>query len=454
MKTAFIQLKYFLVACCLLSILGCEKFLDEKTSSTLSTPKTIKDLQGLLDTYYLINEVDPSSSEVSAGEFYVTDTDFGTRSVTDQRLYTWQNDNVMPAQVNDWYYIYSIIYRCNSVIENIETVEVTNLSAETINNIKGQALFHRSRAYLQAVNIWAKVYDSSTAGSDVGIPIRADVNFNTQTTRASVKENYDLIVGDLKKAIVLLPDRQVHVMRPSKAAASGLLSRVYLWMGDYNASLYYANMALNINSDLLDFNTLNAAATQPIAQFNIEVLLAARMSNLPIIALSRAKIIPELYHSYSTNDLRKTVYFRDNGNGSYGFKGSYDGTSIYFSGVATDEVYLNRAECNARLGNLGDALKDLNFLLRRRYKTGLFIDYVLSDKNEILQLILSERRKELVMRGLRWADIKRLNRDGAGISLSRVVAGKTYSLPANSARFAIPLPDDVVVLSGVEQNKY
>ncbi|RZL37602.1 MAG: RagB/SusD family nutrient uptake outer membrane protein [Pedobacter sp.] len=206
--------------------------------------------------------------------------------------------------------------------------------------------------------------------------------------------------------------------------------------------------------DLIDFNTLTPSAIQPLAQFNTEVLMASRMVNLPIVAQSRAKVLPELYASYEINDLRKTVYFRDNGNGSYAFKGSYDGTTLYFSGIATDEVYLTRAECNARLGNGDLALKDLNDLLRKRYKTGTYIDLTQRDPALLLQVIIQERRKELLFRGLRWADIKRYNRDGAGISLTRTVAGKTYTLEANSARFAIPIPEDIIVLSGIPQNSY
>lgn len=448
------KLSLIIVAFCVLLLVSCEKFLDEKTSSTLAEPKTVKDLQGLLDTYYAINEVAPSADEVSAGEFYVTDTDFGTRSVSDQRMYTWEYDNVFPAQVNDWYYIYSIIYRCNSVLENAEHIEINNLNKEAVNNLKGQALFHRSRSYLQAVNIWAKVYDRKTAAIDLGVPIRANVNFNEATKRSTVQQNYDLIIADLKQAIALLPDRQVHVMRPSKAAAAGLLARVYLWMGEYDTSLTYANLCLGIKNDLMDFNTLNATATQPIAQFNTEVLMASRITNIPIIAASRAKVLPELYQSYTSNDLRKTVYFRDNGNGSYTFKGSYDGTTIYFSGVATDEVYLTRAESNARLGYIDKALMDLNELMRNRYTKGTFVEQTQRDQSLLLDLILKERRKELLYRGLRWADIKRLNRDGAGIDLFRTVNGNTYRLSANSARFAIPIPDDVIVLSGIEQNRY
>ena len=432
---------------------ACEKFLDEKTNKALAVPNTVKDLQALLDTYYLLNESDPSADEVSAGEFYVTDTDFGTRSETDQRLYTWQNSNVLPLQANDWYYCYTIIYRANTVLAQMKEVKVTNVNAESLNNLKGQACFFRAKAYLQAVNIWAKGYDAKTAQQDVGIPIRDNINFNEVSKRATLQQNYDFIITDLKAAIDLLPDKQLHVLRPSKPAAMALLSRTYLWMGQYEQALHYATLSLQLKSQLLDYNTLTATATYPLSQFNTEVLFASRMLNLPIMALSRAKMSPELYQSYEANDLRRTLYYRDNGNGSYGFKGSYDGTSLYFSGLATDEVYLTSAECNARLGKIPEALKDLNTLLKKRYKTGTFIDYTLADQQAVLQLILKERRKELVFRGLRWADIKRLNRDGAGLGLTRVAAGKTYTLPANSARFAIPIPDNLIEF-GIPQNQY
>jgi hypothetical protein len=56
------------------------------------------------------------------------------------------------------------------------------------------------------------------------------------------------------------------------------------------------------------------------------------------------------------------------------------------------------------------------------------------------------------MRGTRWTDIKRLNKEGAGISLKRNVNGNSYILPANNLRFALPLPDDIVSLSGMQQN--
>ena len=68
--------------------------------------------------------------------------------------------------------------------------------------------------------------------------------------------------------------------------------------------------------------------------------------------------------------------------------------------------------------------------------------------------MLTERRKELLFRGVRWVDVKRLNKEGYGISLQRTIDGQTYRLGPNSLRFALPIPEDVIAMSGMPQNSY
>ncbi|MNT38972.1 hypothetical protein D3C71_1410060 [compost metagenome] len=64
-----------------------------------------------------------------------------------------------------------------------------------------------------------------------------------------------------------------------------------------------------------------------------------------------------------------------------------------------------------------------------------------STKEDALNKVLIERRKELVWRaGLRWDDIRRLNKEGANISLSRKLGNETYVLKAGSPQFAFPIP--------------
>jgi len=82
----------------------------------------------------------------------------------------------------------------------------------------------------------------------------------------------------------------------------------------------------------------------------------------------------------------------------------------------------------------------------------------LSEKEEsastqgVLQLIIEERKKELVFRGLRFTDLRRLNKEDAGITLNRIVNGREYKLLPNSLRYTLPIPDDAIAGSQIVQN--
>jgi starch-binding outer membrane protein, SusD/RagB family len=49
-------------------------------------------------------------------------------------------------------------------------------------------------------------------------------------------------------------------------------------------------------------------------------------------------------------------------------------------------------------------------------------------------------------------DIKRLNLEGAGITLKRILNGQVYLLPAGDNKFALPIPEYVIAISAMEQN--
>src|SRR5690606_39919502 len=104
----------------------------------------------------------------------------------------------------------------------------------------------------------------------------------------------------------------------------------------------------------------------------------------------------------------------DNGNGSYGFKGGYTGASnnAFFVGLTTSELLLIQAECYARANHIDLALEALNRLLEHRYERETFVPYSAIDQEDCIKLVLAERRKELLFRGVRWSDLKRLNKEG------------------------------------------
>ena len=451
MKQQYRILINFLAAASLL-LGACTKFLETKPNQALAIPNTLVGLQALLDTYFRLNTNDPGSSETSADNYYLSDADWSSLTEPERRLHTWQADRVIPDYQNDWSTVYGTVYITNVVLDNIHSIE-RNVSNQTDwDNTKGSALVFRARAFLQAAIIWTAPYDPATVETAMGIPLRMSQDFNKPSTRGSLKQTYMQILQDLKDAVNLLPSNPLHVMRPSKAAAYALLARTYLAMGNYDSCLLCADNCLKIKNTLLNYNTLNANSAFPIPQLTAEVIMESLIPAPAPLRINRAKIDSVLYNSYTANDLRKTVFFNSNGNGTYGFKGSYEGNPNLFSGIATDEVYLMRAEANAKLGNLTPALADLNTLLQNRWKTGTYLPPLNPSAATLLDLIRTERRKELLMRGLRWMDIKRLNTEGANISLTRILNGQTYSLPPNDLRFAIAIPEEIIQLSGIPQN--
>ena len=442
------NLKYATLLVVFLLFSGCSRFLDEKSDSALAIPVTLDDNQALLDRYLMLG-LNPTSGEVSAGDVYVTDADFNAIAAEqNKRLYTWQPDYVSISSGNDWENCYSKINVFNNVLFNIDHYDIAGAD-----NVKGQALLFRAAAYLDAAQLWCLVYDKNTAQSKMGLPLRLNPDMNIPSVRSTLKETYEQILKDLHEASSLLPVTQMFKTRPSKGTALAYLCRTYLYMGDYENALTYGNQALSLSNELLNYNNLNPSAAFPIPELNVEVLMPSSMGYSPFFTSSKAKIAMPLYNSYESNDLRKSIFFRTNASGEILFKGNYSGSTGRMTCIATDEVYLSVAECYAQLNEVSNAMHWLNQLLINRWKQGTYVNKTASDKEEALQIIRLERRKELTFRSLRWADIKRYNREGASISLSRTVNGQIFNLPANDLRFAIAIPEDIIQMTGMPQNE-
>lgn len=440
---------------------GCKKILDERSSSSIALPEKLQDLQGLMDNYSIINRTGIVSGECSSDDYYLNNTDYAAISAELKRLYTWEKDNLFPKTTHDWSRAYDRVFIANVVLDNIGNIEKTAANELEWNDIKAQALFTRSYAFLEIALNWSLAYDASTANNDPGIPLRLNSSITEKITRSSIKQTYERISNDLNEAASLAKMQPVHPMRPAKAAVYGLLARTYLAMRDYDKCLKNSDLCLQIKNTLLDFNSnppLNPNATYPFSNNqllynNPEIIYVSRMFNANSLQNTRGKIDSVLYQSYHINDLRKLVYFKNNNNNTFGFKGSLDGSLNLFNGIAVDEVYLMRAECYARKGQVDKAMDDLNTLMVKRWnKNVAYPTFTAANGTEALSMVLQERRKELLMRGVRWMDIKRLNKEGANISLKRVLNGQTYVLPPNDNRYALAIPEDIIAINGIPQN--
>ena len=439
-------------------ITACQKFLEVKPDKSLTVPSNLQDLQSIMDNHSNFITVS-NAGEISADDYYITDEDYASLSSDwHRRIYAWEKDYLFSDRSWDWALMYANpIYYCNTVLEKIKDIERTMQNKELYDNVKGSARFIRARTLFHATLIWTEVYDECTAGSTLGLPLRTSIDFNERSVRANLNETFGLILDDLHESVALLPEVSTHVVRPSKPAAYGLLARIYLFMGEYRKALDYADSCLAIKNTLMDYNDLDVSLANPIPQYNDEVIHHYAMAADQILSVPRARIKSEIVDSYDGFDLRKEVFFVPNEDGSMGFRARYTGEAVtLFSGIATDEIYLIRAECNARLGNLNDALADINRLMLKRFQSmngvSRYKPVALAEQNAILQFVLKERRKELLFRGLRWYDLKRLNRDGAGIEMTRRVGDQWRVFLPNDLRYALPLPEDIIALSGMEQN--
>jgi hypothetical protein len=433
---------------------GCKKYLDAKPNSKLATLQSLQDLQSLLDDELRLNLQWANLGELSADDYYITDVDLAALTKdSERRMYNWETDNLLESTSNSWLYSYLPIYYGNSILEALPGISRSNANGVDYDNIKGQAYFFKGAAMLHASFIWCQAYEENTAKQQLGLPIRTSTDFNVVSVRSNLADTYQQLISDLKQAASLLKVKQVHVMRPSKIAAFAMLSRAYLSMNKYAEATLYADSALQLNNQLLDYNTLNSNAENPVPEFNTEVLMHLSMITPGILNPSVAKIPNTLYTQYKTGDLRKTIFFKSNGNNTWAYKGSYTGNLNIFCGPTVDEMYLNRAEGYARAGKLTDALNDINQLMVKRWNKAIaYIPYQSNQQETVINWILEERRKELLMRGLRWVDVKRLNHIGANISLTRNINGNSKVLKPNDLRFALPIPEDVVGLSGMVQN--
>lgn len=432
-------------------ITACHKeFLEERTNKSIVVPQTLQDFQALLDNTLM--NIGEFNSTLSDGDFLLTDAAIPSQTNINRNTYFWSADTyegttIAPA----WDRPYQQILYANIVLEGLDSFSPTVNEQADFDRIKGSALFYRAIAYHILVQNFAVPYQAATAANMPGVPLRLYSEINTIQPRASLQACYDQIIDDLQQAIPLLPIEAQVITRPNTAAAHALLARVYLNMGNYTNALTAARDCLQLRNELLDYNEVVPVGAltfaNPFAVPNPEILFYQR-SNTNIVSNANFRLDQDFFDSYTENDRRKILFFNSNRN----FIGRYTSTNFSFNGLATDEVYLIAAECEARLGNASNALAALNTLAANRYTGEGDAPFAETEPEALLRLILVERRKELVTRS-RWEDLRRLNLDVRfQVTLTRTYLGQTYSLPPNSSRYVFAIPGGEGNYSGIEQN--
>jgi tetratricopeptide (TPR) repeat protein len=445
----------------LLQITACQKkdLLKEKQSTSIIVPTTPGDMQALLDNEDVFGPT-TSLNFICADEFYFTDAALSGMKQSVASAYRYQNFSFEPdEEVPDWNNAYTQAYYANNVLAGVKKLR-GSIDDKILNPLAGDAYFKRSFAFFNVAQVFALPYNAATAADLPGIPLRLTIDRDEALGRSTIEVTYDTIIGDLWRAVNLLPPTidQAHRNRSCRPAANALLARVYLSMGAYDSALNAAKRSLAGYDSLLDFNAVIVNTGLLVSATNAETLYQSKMTSKDdelFGAMIKKQVFVEstLLAQYKTGDLRRTVFFTKTPPAS--FKPGYFGKIEPFTGVGIAELYLIMAECLVREGDVNTGLFYLNKLLKSRWKAGQYNPYTAASPEDALNVILQERRKELVFRGLRYTDVRRLNQTPLSHSLLRTVEGHTYELPPNDFKYALPIPEQVLRFNKlIKQNDY
>ena len=441
------------LVCVFVSCKKQDAFLDVKPNDALTVPQDLNSLQTLLNNEGVFNINDPVLQTLSADEYWIPNDEYlSLTTAIEKNAPLWLKD-IYPGEVSvgDWNSPYQSIYYANTVLDALNKMSVSAEKEYLYNSIKGTALFYRAISLFNIIQLFSTPYDSLTSSKDLGVPLRLSSDLNVKTVRETQEQCYRQVISDLDSSISLLPQTSEYFTEPNKCSANALLARVQLSLGNYKEAFNYADASLKLNNTIVDFNTIPPQSYTLASSYLVEDIYHSVAYGTTITFFPFVDTV--LYQSYDSTDLRKTLFFIEY-NGYYRFQGSYDVLKGYqYTGLATDEMLLTRAECSVRMGKLNEGMSDLNRLLINRYKTGRFTARTASDEITALNQIILERKKELVFRNTRWLDLRRLNMDPRfAITLTRNINGQTYNLPPNDPRYAMPIPDNEISISGIKQN--
>ena len=423
----------------LLLCVSCDDYLDIKPVGQV-IPSSVEDYRSFLTSAYSITNLGKVLTTYRGDELQLNPDSPGVEQYAD--IYIWNDENPSPLTRSFPYgSFYNIIFYCNHIIENKNAIEG---DAEAIDALVGEAYALRAMQYFELLNLYAKPYNTTTAGQDPAIPIVTKYETDVKYPVNSIQEVYDFILEDLNRAedLIISNEQQVGLnYRFSIAAVKAFQARVFLYQKEWQKAIDYANAALAINSELQD---LNANITRMPSEYNsVESILA-----LEIVAnfdtANNVTISDDLIEAYDqSSDLRFDLYFRPISSGRFRSKKNAD-TKFKVS-YRTSELYLIKAEALASLDQTEPAKTILLEFAKHRYTPEGFDTYKLNiealNKEELLLAIADERRREFAIEGHRWFDLKRTTQP----KITKTYEGQTFILEKNDERYVIPLPNDAVI---------
>ncbi len=342
------------------------------------------------------------------------------------------------SNLNLWSSAYNTIYQTNAILEGISASE--GLTENTKRQLEGEARFVRAFSYFYLVNLFG----------DVPLVTSTDYDINALIPRSPSSDIYKFIIEDLNVSRTLLDDtyRDSERTHPNALAATTLLSRVYLYLEDWEQAGDLATEVIDATGNytlLTDLNQVFLANSQesiwqiaPVGSTGQTYEGNTFILFVPNFFLTPMALSPSLVDAFEDGDLRKDNWVgllsRSAGEFYYPYKYKIrfttDAPTEYSTVFRLSELYLIRAEARTMTGNLSDAQMDLN---KVRNRAGLENTNA-ATKQALLDAILQERRVEFFAEwGHRWFDLKRVH------MADQVLSG--YKPNWQSADVLFPIPE-------------
>ena len=417
---------------CILAIssLSCKKFLASYSQNN-SFIETTGDLDELLVGTAYFNPMSGAETMI-----YSMDDDAQIvgpqQSNRDYELvigwHYWQAEPRLTSagtmRLTDVFYndLYSKIAGINTILHNVAELAKKNEPSATLKRITGEAHYLRAAYYFMLVNLYGKPYRTTTAGNDFGVPLKTDPAIKDQfVSRSTTGEVHLQILKDLLEAEQELAGVNTgSTIRVNQLAVQALLSRVYLFMEEYEKSVLYANKVIESHRyELKDLNN-HTAGEDFLYRNSAEVIFtmgANLMPNAMWLYYEKPpspfyKVSDELALSYAPDDLRLKVFLARNSEGILRVVKKRKTTNVSVDDVSDmfllrlSEIYLNKAEALAALGRSEEARNSLQELRKKRFPPSA-LDPVTQEGAALVNRVRDERRLELCFEGHRWFDLRR-----------------------------------------------
>lgn len=347
-----------------------------------------------------------------------------------------------------WASCYQTISQCNIVLDRIANI---NGEEAEKNKYVGEALFLRALTYFNMVRIWG---DVPLILHEVDDPFKA---FDYERTPKD--EVYKQIVEDLEKATPLLPlASKTKKGLPTSGAAATVLGEVYLTLHEYGKALVPLKAVLDSKeyklmktyAELFDPSNKNTFESIFEIQYNGNIdgegsrfanMFAPKSSKEVTggIGKTLGDNIPtdEFYASFEKGDVRRDItigVLKDLRKYCKKFVKApaiAEQSDANFIVYRLADVYLMYGEA---LNETGDTKGSLYYINKIRSRAGLS-NLTTTDKLELREAYLNERRHELGCENHRWFD---LLRTGKAISVMNAVEGKDYNVEEYKLLFPIP----------------